>query len=789
MAIFVTIIIAFTTTLFLAYTAHAVQSTNRTISFQGRLQTKEGAVVADGNYNVQFKIYQGGDGTAVGNPNGTLNWTETHANTTETEGIQVKNGYFSVKLGSITPFGTSVDWNSDTLYLSMNIAGSQANCESFGTAPCEADGEMLPMKQLTATPYAINSGAVGGKTADNLVQIAQGVQTDASLNTSSIHLNKTGTGNLIQLQNAGNDVFSVTNSGDIEFGNGSSRSIYVADAPTDTAGDLLSIQAGQGGSGSGSDGGALSLQGGNAGGDNGNGGDITINAGSGTGTGQNGSVAIGTASTDTIQIGSTDMASGAQNINIGTNNTSGSTTNIAIGSGGNAAGGTTSISSKDETSVSTNGTKRATFSADENKLYLGNADKNGEAATANDFAIQGTSSTTSGVQGGSLTLQAGAATAGDANGGNIVISGGSGSGSGASGLVVLSTPTFDTVTDDANCYTGGASVASSCTLEASSVNNSSAVKVGFSTTDQTATLPDPANRTAGRIFYVTAANGSETFTLKANVGAGSTIEQNITVTQNTTTVLLWNGDDWTPTDKASEERNSFNDGNASEANLFTLDQSDTAPTISDDALLGSMYYDTEIGKVQCYEASGWGSCGASPDSFITLSPEYTNAVMNGTDVGTISSDICSDELNLNDGSSGQPTVCGTDETHNYYNWTSEETDEQTRSIYITYQLPESFKEFVPGSTSLTARTDSDNAAVSYQMYRDTGENGLASCGSVIPVSTGTQTSWQTATTEGTVDPASCGFSAGDSILIRINLSAHSNTNAYVSDLNFAFSNN
>ncbi|HEX7484395.1 MAG TPA: hypothetical protein VF281_04580, partial [Candidatus Saccharimonadales bacterium] len=224
--------------------------------------------------------------------------------------------------------------------------------------------------------------------------------------------------------------------------------------------------------------------------------------------------------------------------------------------------------------------------------------------------------------------------------------------------------------------------------------------------------------------------------------------------------------------------------------LFTLDKSATAPAAADnDSLLGSMYYDTTLGKVQCYESEGWGQCGASPDIFVTISPEYTNAVMNGTDIGTITSDLCSDTLNINDGSSSQPTICGTNETYNFYKWTSGESTSQTRSIYVTYQLPSTFKNFAAGLTTLKGRTNSADSSVSYQVYRDDGSSGLISCGSAVSISTGSQSTWQQAAASGGADPSACGFEAGDSILFRINLTAKSNANAYVSNLSFVYSNN
>lgn len=1170
-------------TLLFPVVSHAAPGTTKTLNFQGRLQTAAGALVADGHYNIQFKIYQDGAGTAANNPGGTLKWTETYINNGGTTGVDIKNGLFSVNLGSVNPFGTSIDWTQDTLFLSMNVAGSATACTTYGTSPCAADGEMLPMKKLTAVPFAINAenaNMVGGKTADNFIQIAQGVQTDATSNTASIFLNKTGTGNLIQLQNTAADVFTVTNAGDLMLGSSDNHAIFINTSAANTAGRQLAVSGGSGGSGSGSAGGTLSLQGGNAGGTNGNGGNIQIDAGTKTGTGGDGFISIGATNAGTINIGSNSVAL-TQNINIGTNNTAGSTSNVTIGSGGSATGGTTTIQAKDGINIgnssgsapvtikggttintptdSTNAFSVTTsldykvltvdtangrvavggdmgsstpsldgfglqvqgglrlsggsaagmtdvfttpmgssvhtkiniplynpgaygqilamglpstadptarvlslldartgahqptltvFSPDENQVLgfswdgsntnakvktssdsltlqaggqdLVTATKNGSdgilsvgngatnSAPAN-FTIQATTSTTASVSGGALTVQGGGATTGNTNGGNLTLSGGTASGSGANGLVVLTTPTIQQVSD--TCVGATAD----CTIAASSLNNNGSIIVGFSSgvSGKTATLPDPAITTAGRLIYITAASGSSDFTLAFN--GGGTGNQ-ITMRQNTAASLIWNGTDWiavgaansanlqdaynnTPQSAGGAEivlgngansggltvrdnatspitnnllsvqsssaanlfsvsssadelatnpgaetagsssgtfpantwtshgggatvnryttaGNNIASGNASvETNttytwdgamnrltttltpattynvslavrtgsgtvsdfliyyskdgtngdvwcsdniaasssawtrvnctfdtpasgitsgnsiflgigsngshtlyidnlsvtsranaapnvqvgggatggpttLFTVDKAASAPVTADhDALLGSMYYDTTIGKLQCYEAAGWGSCGASPDNFVTISPEYTNAVTNGTGIGTMTSDLCSDSLHINDGTSSQPTVCGTHETYNFYNWTSAEATDQTKSIYVTYQLSTSFKAFVAGSTNLMGRTDSANATITYQVYRNNSSTGLSACGSAVSVSTGSQSTWQKATATGGADPSSCGFVAGDSIVVRINFTAKSSANTYVSNLGFTYSNN
>lgn len=631
----------------------AVLSTNKTINFQGRLLTAAGAVVPDGNYNIEFKIYEGGSGTAAGNPDGTLKWTEDYINGGASGGIEVRNGFLSANLGSVTPFGSSIDWGADTLWLSMNVAGSSASCTTFGTSPCVADGEMLPMNRLTATPYAINAGAVGGKTADNFIQLAQGVQTDASTNTSSIYINKTGSGNLVQLQNAGTDIFTVNNTGDLTLGS-ANHTISVTAAGADTAGGQLSVAAGAGGSGTGGSGGTLNLQGG-------------------------------------------------------------------------AAGST------------------------------------------------------------------------DSNGGDIILTGGSGNGTGSDGLVVMGTPTYKTVTDDANCHTSGTNVASSCVISYSSVNSASAIVVGFSTTGQTATLPDPANITAGRAMYILGADGSSDFKLSINGGGGTNL---INLRAGTAASLIWNGADWTVAGvtNTSSLKDVYNTGNnntniqigdgtgSGQPTLLTLDHATAAPTTSDSSLLGSMYYDTTKGSIQCYEASGWGDCSAKPDVFVTLSPVYANAVTNGNGIGNLTNDFCSGTLGINDGSASQPTVCGSSETYNFYDWTSSETSAQTKSVYVTYQLSNNFTKFVAGSTSLMGRTDGAGANVAYQIYRNNGSS-LTACGSSISVSTGAQTAWQKATASGTADPSTCGFAAGDSIVIKITMTASGNANAYISNLGFTYSSN
>lgn len=192
--------------------AQAATGINEQVNYQGRLLTSTGAVVPDGTYNMEFKIIQDGDGcpdppTDTPPCGGTVEWTETRTGGNK---VTVKNGYFSVYLGAVTPFSGSVDWNQDTLWLSVNIGG---------TGTPSWDGEMEPFNRLSSSPYALNSKALGGLTASDFVKLAQGSQTDASL-VSSIFINKTGaSGNILELEKNGADVFLLNNTGAVTFQN------------------------------------------------------------------------------------------------------------------------------------------------------------------------------------------------------------------------------------------------------------------------------------------------------------------------------------------------------------------------------------------------------------------------------------------------------------------------------------------------------------------------------------------------------------------------------------------
>jgi hypothetical protein len=228
--------------------------------------------------------------------------------------------------------------------------------------------------------------------------------------------------------------------------------------------------------------------------------------------------------------------------------------------------------------------------------------------------------------------------------------------------------------------------------------------------------------------------------------------------------------------------------------LLTLDTYAGNPfSGTNSSLAGSMYFDTTSGKIQCYDGSSWGACGAAPNGIVTLTPEYAGAVLNGTGIGTMTSDFCA-----NSGALTVGTLCGTNDARNFYKWTSPQGTAQAYSIYVTYKLPPTFKSFVAGSTSLTGLVDNTtNATVKYAIFKSTG-SAITSCSALSTVvgwngssAVGTASTWTSGvagTLSGTSDPSGCSFAAGNNIIFQIQVSANSNASAYAENLNFQYSN-
>jgi len=762
--------IALITTLFLNVVAHAAPGVNQTIGFQGRLLDANGDIVKDGYYNMQFKIYQDGSGTTAGNPDGTLKWTETYINNGNATGaVEVKNGFLSVNLGSLTPFGTSVDWGQDTLWLSMNVAGKSTSCTTFGSGTCAADGEMLPMKRMTATPYSLNSAQLGGVDASGYIRSSSTAQ-DGNITINGIAKATTLQGNTSILA----PMLDTADNSTLNIGTANADTINIGRA--NEANNTINIGTGFGSKaitlGTTSNASQTLIQGGSSG--------VSINTRGGflvhdvaTNTNLFDASAAGTIVQLTngglFSVKDADAHTLLSVNNNGVVAIDASAHFISDGAATFNKGITIQGSTSTTKYITPNGTELNTA------INIPNYTVNAYSSILS-FGLPSTSAATARgmliADGRTSNHQA---TIGVLSPDENSIMGLSWNGSNSTGTLANTADTLALQGGGLNLLTAtnkggianvgiGNSAAAGFALDVTGdINTSTALRIGGVSTLTNSSLNFSAASTAS----VTSASGQ---LLNVDGKAGVNIQSNGTTvaTFGTTNIQIGDG------------------ANTGTPTLLTVDKGTSAPTV-DSSMLGSMYYDTTIGKLQCYEADGWGACSANPDTFVTLSPEYSNAVIRNEGVGTMTPDFCSDELNINDGSASQPSVCGTNETRNYYNWTSSNVSAQSRSIYVTYKLPSNFGSFVPNSTSLMGRTDSADASVSYKIYKNTA-TGLISCGTNSVVSNGTQTTWQSKDSLGQ-DPASCDFAAGDSVLFKITLDAHLDANAYAGDLAFAYKNN
>lgn len=230
-------------------------------------------------------------------------------------------------------------------------------------------------------------------------------------------------------------------------------------------------------------------------------------------------------------------------------------------------------------------------------------------------------------------------------------------------------------------------------------------------------------------------------------------------------------------------------GTGTSTTVFQLDAATAAPFgTGQTAYLGSMYYDSTQGKLQCYESrngtAAWGACGSAPNNIITLTPEYTGAVLNGTGVGTMTADFCSNESAV----LVVGTLCATHETRNFYKWTSPQSTSQTYSIYVNYKLPSTFSAFNDANTiKLTALSDNTaNASATLQVFRkNVVGNAITSCGSATTINSSSNT-WQQTSFGG--NETTCGFVGGDYVIFKIDVTAKSSSNIYVENLDFTYTN-
>jgi hypothetical protein len=225
----IAIVISFVTAI--SRSQQATAATSSTINFQARLLTAAGQVVPDGLYNVEFKLYdtESSGATSQGSCSGNCVWMETR---TSGNRVRVANGYLTVNLGSVTAFGSTINWDQE-LWLTMNVGGTGS--PSF-------DGEMTPRLKLTAVPYALRAGKLVGGSGSNVTVLDAGTPSGSNL----IHLPaESGT---LCIQNSANCGFALTGSGSF-IQNGTTvqtnANFYIQSASASSVGGIIRGAASQ----------------------------------------------------------------------------------------------------------------------------------------------------------------------------------------------------------------------------------------------------------------------------------------------------------------------------------------------------------------------------------------------------------------------------------------------------------------------------------------------------------------------------------------------------------------
>ncbi|UCH62826.1 MAG: tail fiber domain-containing protein [Fidelibacterota bacterium] len=106
----------------------------QTINYQGVLKDGSGNIVANGNYDIAFRLYDGTD---------TQVWAETHSSVGSNP-VWVENGVFSVVLGLVEPLP---DPFPSPAKLGIKVG---------------SDVEMSPRIELNSVPFALNAGGISG---------------------------------------------------------------------------------------------------------------------------------------------------------------------------------------------------------------------------------------------------------------------------------------------------------------------------------------------------------------------------------------------------------------------------------------------------------------------------------------------------------------------------------------------------------------------------------------------------------------------------------------------------
>lgn len=181
---------------FVIYLTHSVNAAVPTkMNFQGRITDASGNILANGSYNMRFRIFTVSTG-------GSATWSEDRL-VSASQGVTVTNGLFSVQLGDITSLPASV-FNTSTLYFEIELPTPGTATSS---SPSWTEGAMTPRNQLATSAYAYNSETLDGLDSTAFSQLAS---ANAFTAANSVDVSNA---NAFQVKNGATNLFNVSTSG------------------------------------------------------------------------------------------------------------------------------------------------------------------------------------------------------------------------------------------------------------------------------------------------------------------------------------------------------------------------------------------------------------------------------------------------------------------------------------------------------------------------------------------------------------------------------------------------
>jgi hypothetical protein len=154
--LFLTVI---STVLFFVPQTSAIQTVPYKMNYQGRLTNARGTALADGLYNMKFRIYD----TASG---GTLQWSEVREVGSR---VQVTNGQFAVQLGDVTALPAGIFTNQN-LYFEVELPSPASATCSTSSCASYTEGPMTPRGKIASSAYAVNADQIDGIDGSSLAR-------------------------------------------------------------------------------------------------------------------------------------------------------------------------------------------------------------------------------------------------------------------------------------------------------------------------------------------------------------------------------------------------------------------------------------------------------------------------------------------------------------------------------------------------------------------------------------------------------------------------------------------